>query len=257
MSTPPSDKSVECERYDRRAAQVLAGPGAAALPAEGAGGIPVTLRAPYLVYEKHVLQHARPGVCVLDLCCGNGQHSLLPARLGAIVTVSDIAPSNVELTVARGRAAGLPLTGVVADAEKLPFPNQSFDVVMVAGSISYVDFDAFFADVRRVLRPGGVFLFVDSLNHNPVYRFNRWRHYRRGELTPSILRRMPTVATLDRIRQDFPDLQVSFHGIFSFMIPVLRPLGEERAASLLDAMDLALPWAGRFGFKVVGAGRMR
>jgi SAM-dependent methyltransferase len=255
MDQPGNDKQVERARYEARAQQALSDD-LARLGPPGAIGIPAELREPYLVYERLVQRHARPGLRVLDLCCGNGQHSLAAARLGARVTVSDIAPHNVALALARAQAAGCEVEGVPADAESLPFESHTFDVVTMAGSLSYVDLETFLAELRRVLRPGGAFIFVDSLNHNPIYRFNRWRHYRRGARSRSTLERMPTLATLERLRREFPDLSVSFHGILAFLTPVLRVMGGERAAQCLNWSDRLLTAGRRHAFKIVGVGHL-
>lgn len=254
MTDQRQDKQIELERYDQRASSVLAAGRINELGPDGPDDTPIELRAPYVLYESHIKAHSRPGLRVLDLCCGNGQHSLVAARLGADVVASDIAPANVALTLARARRAGLSLEGMVADAEQPPWPDGTFDVVTLAGSLSYVDLEVFLRGVLRILRPGGAFIFVDSLNHNPIYRLNRWLHYLRGRRSLSTLQRMPTLATLQRIRADFPDLHVSFHGIFSFLSPVLRLAGPARTAHWLDAADRHLPILHRFGFKIVAVG---
>jgi len=251
------DKAIELARYDSRAAGVLQAGALSALGPVGAAGIPLELRAPYLVFESHIVRHSRNDARVLDLCCGNGQHSLVAAREGAQVTVSDIAPHNVELTLARAASSGFRLEGVAADAENLPFTSASFDVVTMAGSLSYVELEKLLSEIRRVLRPGGAFIFVDSLDHNPFYRVNRWINFLRGERSLSVLRRIPKLSTLSRIRRDFPDLAVSFHGIAVFLLPLLRPFGPARAACWLEAIDRALPSARRLAFKVVGIGHAR
>ena len=146
------------------------------------------------------------------------------------------------------------LTGATADAEQLPWPDASFDVITCAGSLSYVNLDRFLSEVVRLLQPGGAFIFADSLNHSPIYLLNRWWHFSRGHRSLSTIQRMPTMGTLQCIRRDFPDLQVSYHGIFSFLAPLLRLLGSTRAACWLDAADRRLPWLHRYAFKVVGVG---
>lgn len=248
------DKAIERDRYNNRASEILLSGGSSGLGMLGAAGVDIELRSPYLNYEALIRRHAKPGVRLLDLCCGNGQHSLLAARLGAHVTVCDLAPSNVSLALARAEMHGLKLTGVTADAEHTPFANSSFDVVTVAGSLSYVNLESFLAEVSRVLWPGGAFIFVDSLNHNSIYRLNRFLHYKRGLRTHSTLKRMPTMRSLERIRRQFPDLTLSFHGIFSFASPILRPLGRARVARLLDAADRRASFLRRYAFKVVGFG---
>lgn len=249
MKQTDHDKAAERARYDLRAGTIIDSGRIEQLGLDGAEGVPEGLRAPYLAYENHVRRHARPGISFLDVCCGNGLHSLTAARCGATVTVTDIAPRNVELTLVRAARAGFTLAGTAADAEQLPYPDGSFDVVTCAGSLSYVDLERFLDEITRILRPGGGFIFVDWLNHNPIYRLNRWRHYRRGERSLSTLRRMPTIGTLQRISRRFPDLQVSYHGLFSFLFPFLKLLGLERTP--LDGRWL-FPWLSRYAFKIVG-----
>ena len=64
--------------------------------------------------------------------------------------------------------------------EDLPFSNNSFDVVASAGSLSYGSKKIVDKEILRILRPNGIFICVDSLNNNPIYRFNRFQNYLRG-----------------------------------------------------------------------------
>ena len=255
-SDPASDKLVERARYDERAGALLASGNLADLGGDGAAGVPVELRAPYLAYEAQIRRVAAPGRRVLDVCCGNGLHSLVAAACGAAVTVSDIAPHNVALAIRRAERAGQRVEGVVADAEHLPCDAASFDVVTCAGSLSYVDLELFLREVRRILRAGGRFVCVDSLNHNPLYRFNRYRRYRRGERSLSAIRRIPTVATIARLRAAFPaGAEVGYFGIAAGAAPLLRPLvGAARTARIVDRFDRLLPGLRRYAFKFVFAG---
>jgi 2-polyprenyl-3-methyl-5-hydroxy-6-metoxy-1,4-benzoquinol methylase len=254
MPAQRNDKQIELERYDQRASHVLDADQVAALGPDGPEGTRNELRTPYTRYAALIRAHARPGAKVLDLCCGNGQHTLAAARLGAKVVAADIAPANVAVTLARAKLAGLSIDGIVCDAEQLPWGEPTFDLVTCAGSLSYADLDLFIGGVRRVLKPGGAFVFVDSLNHNPIYRLNRWLHYRRGRRSLSTLRRMPTLNTIKRIRVEFPDLLVSFHGIFSFLAPALGWADSARAARWLDTADHCLPCLHRYAFKIVAVG---
>jgi SAM-dependent methyltransferase len=72
----------------------------------------------------------------------------------------DFSGAAVELSARHRRAPGLRF--VRGDAQAMPFPDASFDaVVNVESSHCYASMDAFLAEVRRVLRPGGAFLFAD------------------------------------------------------------------------------------------------
>jgi ubiquinone/menaquinone biosynthesis C-methylase UbiE len=249
------DKRRERDRYEQRARHLLDSVGELPLGADGAESQPLTIRRPYIVYEDFIRRSVRPGGAALDVCCGTGLYSLVAARAGAVVTASDIAEHN--LVIARKRAArvGFALQTAVADAENLPFRDQSFDLITCAGSLSYVDVDRFFGEVKRLLRPDGWFVCVDSLNHNPIYRLNRFLQYLRGRRTRSTLLRMPTLATISRLTAELSECEVSFHGAATFLAPIVRPLlGEQRAASLLDRSD-RLKTLDRFAFKFVLRGR--
>ena len=72
----------------------------------------------------------RAGQRVLDVAAGNGNASLAAARRWANVTGVDYVPSLLEGARERALADRLPIVFQEADAEALPFPDQSFDVVL-------------------------------------------------------------------------------------------------------------------------------
>src|SRR3954468_16150249 len=71
-----------------------------------------------------------PGMRVLDVGAGTGNASIPAAQAGAEVTASDLTPELLEAGRARADAQGARLDWVEADAERLPFADASFDVVM-------------------------------------------------------------------------------------------------------------------------------
>jgi ubiquinone/menaquinone biosynthesis C-methylase UbiE len=99
---------------------------------------------------------------VLEVGCGRGGGASFVARYHGprrMVAV-DVAESAVALCRRRFSAPGLSFE--VGDAERLPFEAGTFDaVVNVESSHCYGRIDAFFSEVRRVLRPGGAFLYAD------------------------------------------------------------------------------------------------
>ncbi|HVW20887.1 MAG TPA: methyltransferase domain-containing protein [Opitutaceae bacterium] len=243
------DKGWERRRYNRRAL----GQHADRLGPDGALGVPEELRSPYLRYEELVGKWAgQPGKRLLDLCCGTGLHSLTAAHLGADVVGLDLAEESLALAKARAERARLPAQWVVGDIENLPFASASFDVVTSAGSMSYAEPHRLIQEITRVLKPSGTFIAVDSFDHNPIYRLNRFFGYLRGLRTFSTLRRMPNEATIGRLRMRFHDVKVEYFGIVAFLSPVLRGLvGSRRAAALIARGDHAFSGLRRHAFKVV------
>lgn len=113
---------------------------------------------------------------VLEVGSGAGGHSALFARHGARVTAVDITFERARATEAKFRLLGRDADGCVAlqaDAESLPFADDSFDVVYSNGVLHHTrDTEAALAEVRRVLKPGGlavVMLYCKSSWH---YWFN-------------------------------------------------------------------------------------
>jgi SAM-dependent methyltransferase len=97
---------------------------------------------------------------VLELGCGAAQWSILLSKQGARVVGLDNSERQLEHARERLAAAGLDLPLVLAAAESIPFPDESFDVVFCDhGAMSFADPLLVVPEVARVLRPGGLFAF--------------------------------------------------------------------------------------------------
>jgi arsenite methyltransferase len=114
-----------------------------------------------------------PGERVLDLGCGAGTDSLVAAQMvGREGRVTGIDMTREMLAKARAAAAEMGASNVEfleSEAEHLPFADESFDVVVSNGVIDLIpDKDAVFAEIHRVLRPGGRMQIADVTIQNPV-----------------------------------------------------------------------------------------
>jgi SAM-dependent methyltransferase len=96
------------------------------------------------------------GARVLDVAAGNGNATLAAARRWCEVTSTDYVPSLLESGRARAQADGYNIRFQEADAENLPFPDASFDVVMSTFGVMFTpNQDQAAAELVRVCKPGG------------------------------------------------------------------------------------------------------
>jgi SAM-dependent methyltransferase len=96
------------------------------------------------------------GERVLDVAAGNGNAALPAARRFADVLATDYVPELLEQAAARARAEGVSLRTEVADAQSLPYPDASYDVVMsTIGAMFAPDQEAVAGELVRVCRRGG------------------------------------------------------------------------------------------------------
>lgn len=93
---------------------------------------------------------------VLDVAAGTGNAAIEAAKRGAEVVASDLTPELFEAGRSRAEAAGVELEWVEADAEALPFEDESFDVVISSIGVMFAPHHQAAADeLVRVCRPGG------------------------------------------------------------------------------------------------------
>jgi SAM-dependent methyltransferase len=115
------------------------------------------------------------GLDVLEYGCGAAQWSLALADLGAASVGLDQSRKQLRHAQALARTAGTSLPLVCASAERVPFAGCSFDVVFCDhGAMSFCDPRVTVAEVARVLRPGGRFVF----SHSTPWGYLTWNDRR-------------------------------------------------------------------------------
>jgi SAM-dependent methyltransferase len=168
----------------------------------------------------------------LELGAGTGlNHDLYPAAVTELVLTEPFGPMAAQL---RAKAATLnrPVEVVEAPAERLPFADDSFDTVALTLVLCTVpEPDRALAEVARVLRPGGRFLFLEHVRadtpdlarwqdrlHGPWYVFGHGCHCNRD-----------TLATVERspLRVDHAE-----RGRFPKLPPLVRPMLRGRATKV-------------------------
>lgn len=130
--------------------------------------------------EAMVRSHVTSQSSVLDLGCGRGGVVELIWR--EVRLAAGIDPDTPSL--AQHRAAGMPVVRGVG--ERLPFVDQSFDLVVCLWVLEHLQQPAAtLREVRRVLKPGGHFVFLTPNIRNPLMVANRI-----GKALPALQRRI-------------------------------------------------------------------
>lgn len=111
------------------------------------------------------------GATVLDVGCGGGLFAEEVARLGCRVTGVDLSPRSIEIAKQHAEQTGLGISYDIAEADRLPFPDSSFDLVYCVDVLEHVnDVSRVVAESARVLRTGGMYFF-DTINRTWLSKF--------------------------------------------------------------------------------------
>lgn len=108
------------------------------------------------------------GKTLLDYGCGMGEESIYFAKLGATVTGIDISEVGVASLKKRAEFHKLPVTARQMRVDPTTFPDASFDRIHGLGILHHVGIGAGLSEVHRLLKPGGVAVFLEPLGDNRV-----------------------------------------------------------------------------------------
>ena len=194
------------------------------------------LNEPYELYFK-LLENKNNKSKLLEIGAGTGQNTGFLIDMSYEVCATDISLEFLEVMNKKFHRC-INFYTQYADMEKLPFTEESFDVVCSAGSLSYGDNEIVMNEIYRVLKPGGMFIAVDSLNNNPIYKFNRYIRYLKKERPKSTLSRMPTICLIDKYAQKFIPIEIKYFGAITWIYPILKIiLNEELISNFSNWID--------------------
>ncbi|SON63805.1 Phthiotriol/phenolphthiotriol dimycocerosates methyltransferase [Mycobacterium simulans] len=180
------------------------------------------------LYHQTASQVDLAGKKVLEVSCGaGGGASYIARNLGpASYTGLDLNPASINLCRERHKVPGLDF--VQGDAQDLPFPDETFDAVInVEASHQYPDFRGFLAEVTRVLRPGGHFLYADSRRPAAVADWD-------AALAEAPLRQVSERSILDEAKRGLAANTERSRELLSRRVPPFMVAGMRYAVGVLD-----------------------
>ena len=235
-----SDLDIERERYSKRAK----------INKKNSKNFQVKKRknnlidAPYIeIYFKTLINNSKKELKILEICCGQGECSGPILENYQDITFADISKNSLDI-IKKNYSAFLTksISFIECNMEILPFDNEIFDIIACAGGLSYGNNKLVLNEIHRVLKQNGIFICIDSLNENPIYKLNRYIHYLRGNRTKSTLKRMPDRKLLKDYERKFGITQINYSGTLIWILyPLSKIIGYKNSKFLSDFFDKNLP----------------
>ncbi|NUP91089.1 MAG: class I SAM-dependent methyltransferase [Candidatus Sumerlaeia bacterium] len=115
------------------------------------------------------------GKRILDYGCGTGRSAVYLAKMGAMTCGFDISPESIAIARRRAEVNGVAeLTNFqVMGGERLEYADESFDIIFGQSILHHIVLDLATPEMRRVLRPGGIGVFLEPQGTNPLITFVR------------------------------------------------------------------------------------
>ncbi len=201
------------------------------------------------------------GARLLEVGCGMGTDLLQFARGGAFCTGIDLTPRSIAITRHRFALYGERADLLLGDGERLPFANESLDVVYSNGVLHHTpDTSGAIREIHRVLKPGGIAKVMvyhkGSLNywgemmlhrgilrgellrgHSPEEIMSRWVEYSQHGGRPLV--KAYTRQQARNLFRDFGDIKINVEQLIRAELPVVGPLLPEK---LFNSLRTNLGW---------------
>ena len=114
-------------------------------------------------WKKELVDALMPASSVLDVCTGTGDIALAVKKENPSASICGLDFSPAMLEVAKSKKGAEEISWVQGDAMNLPFADESFEAACISfGLRNTPDYGAVIKEMRRVLKPGGIFACLDS-----------------------------------------------------------------------------------------------
>ena len=248
-------KQKEIEHYNKKAEEWLEESFENKWEGDFEGFNPMNLSSFRFLYKK--IKENCLGKKLLDFGCGNGVHSIFPAKCGAEVVGIDLSEPSLEIAKRRAKREKVQdkVSFLAMDCENLEFESNSFDIVLDGGAFSSLDLNKVFPEITRVLKPNGLLIGIETFGHNPFINLKRKINRMKGKRTEWAEGHIFKEESIRLAKKYFNKVEVKyFHTISWIAIPFLRFPGGKILLSFFESLDTILniiPIFRKWSFKVV------
>jgi len=243
-----TDENFDKDNYDNTARIEMSLPLNKLKQQSGISQMNNLFKPPFELYYELIRRNIENRMVVLELGSGTGRHTGQLIATGASIMALDI--SEESLKVAKLKYPKIKEI-IPANMNCIPLPDNSVDAVVSCGSLSYSDPEKTNQEIIRVMRNGGILIALDSLNHNPVYRLNKFARYLVNRRSKSSIERIPSLARIRSLENHFSSSQAYFFGSYLWLLlPIQKVFGKTLAFKLNNFLERVLP-SSKYAFKFV------
>jgi ubiquinone/menaquinone biosynthesis C-methylase UbiE len=196
------------------------------------------------IFEKYydaAIMHIAPNCRILELGAGVGVHTgILASRIrgGGELYINDISEISLDVN----KKLHPSVNPLCSSMNSINLPSDSVDIVFSCGSLSYEDPETVDIEIKRLLKPFGKLIVLDSLKHNLIYRINRLARYILGNRTLNSVNRIPNINRISNLSKDFESVSLFYYGSYLWFIkPISLIIGENKANELNDVLEKRWP----------------
>lgn len=249
-------KQKEAEHYDEKAKEWLRDSSAKKWEGGDFEGFTPRFLNSYKAFYQRIKKNCR-GKKVLDYGCGNGIHSIFPAKNGGEVIGIDLSEKSLEIARKRVKQEGVESKTkfLKMDCEKMDFSDNSFDIILDGGTFSSLDLNGALPELARVLKPAGYLIGIETFGHNPLTNLKRRINKIKGKRTGWAVDHIFQMKDFQEAGKYFSRIEIKFFHLFSWVFfPFLGLPGVKfllKAFEVIDGLLLKLPFLRKYAFKVV------
>ena len=176
---------------------------------------------------------------LLEYGCGTGRQSQVWLRTGARITGIDISSEAIEKakTTIMGTEFADRAEYYEMNAEAMSFKDDTFDVIVGSGIIHHLELDPCYSELARVLKPGGLAVFMEPLGHNYLINFYR-------KLTPGMRTEDEHPLRMEDIRHAeryFNNVKASYYNLTTLLaVPFRKTFLFKPLFNMFHQLDRAL-----------------